>query len=90
MYSSSARELKVETVKPDTPEKEEDDIDIDAIWETLMMLFLCCGFDSHNALYDLNGWPPPVLLPALTFHPYHSSPSQTHNPLPSALWHDLT
>lgn len=31
VYSSSARELKVETVKPDTPEKEEDDIDIDAI-----------------------------------------------------------
>lgn len=48
VYSSSARELKVETVKPDTPEKEEDDIDIDAIWETrMMMLFLCCGFDSR-------------------------------------------
>ncbi|KAI4804481.1 eukaryotic translation initiation factor 5 [Gymnodraco acuticeps] len=31
VYSSSARELKVETVKPDKPEKEEDDIDIDAI-----------------------------------------------------------
>lgn len=31
VYSSSARELKVETVKPDAPEKEEDDIDIDAI-----------------------------------------------------------
>ncbi|XP_040055330.1 eukaryotic translation initiation factor 5 [Gasterosteus aculeatus] len=31
VYSSSARELRVETVKPDTPEKEEDDIDIDAI-----------------------------------------------------------
>ncbi|RVE66347.1 hypothetical protein OJAV_G00106310 [Oryzias javanicus] len=31
VYSSSARELKVETVKPETPEKEEDDIDIDAI-----------------------------------------------------------
>uniref|UniRef100_A0A8C6LRY0 Eukaryotic translation initiation factor 5 n=1 Tax=Nothobranchius furzeri TaxID=105023 RepID=A0A8C6LRY0_NOTFU len=31
VYSSSARELKVETVKPDTPEKEEEDIDIDAI-----------------------------------------------------------
>ncbi|KAM6917017.1 eukaryotic translation initiation factor 5 isoform 1-T2 [Lycodopsis pacificus] len=31
VYSPSARELKVETVKPDTPEKEEDDIDIDAI-----------------------------------------------------------
>ncbi|XP_037342806.1 eukaryotic translation initiation factor 5 [Pungitius pungitius] len=31
VYSSSARELKVETVKTDTPEKEEDDIDIDAI-----------------------------------------------------------
>lgn len=48
VYSSSARELKVETVKPDTPEKEEDDIDIDAIWETrVMMLFLTCGFDSR-------------------------------------------
>lgn len=49
VYSSSARELKVETVKPDTPEKEEDDIDIDAIWETrvMMMLFLTCGFDSR-------------------------------------------
>lgn len=34
VYSSSARELKMETVKPDTPEKEEDDIDIDAIWES--------------------------------------------------------
>ncbi|XP_054470403.1 eukaryotic translation initiation factor 5 [Anoplopoma fimbria] len=31
VYSPSARELRVETVKPDTPEKEEDDIDIDAI-----------------------------------------------------------
>ncbi|XP_032382111.1 eukaryotic translation initiation factor 5 [Etheostoma spectabile] len=31
VYSPSARELKVETVKPDKPEKEEDDIDIDAI-----------------------------------------------------------
>lgn len=31
VYSSSARALKMETVKPDTPEKEEDDIDIDAI-----------------------------------------------------------
>ncbi|KAK9534179.1 hypothetical protein VZT92_009242 [Zoarces viviparus] len=31
VYSPSARELKVETVKPDAPEKEEDDIDIDAI-----------------------------------------------------------
>lgn len=31
VYSSSARELKMETVKPDKPEKEEDDIDIDAI-----------------------------------------------------------
>uniref|UniRef100_A0A3B4ABD9 Eukaryotic translation initiation factor 5 n=1 Tax=Periophthalmus magnuspinnatus TaxID=409849 RepID=A0A3B4ABD9_9GOBI len=31
VYSSSARELKVETVKTVTPEKEEDDIDIDAI-----------------------------------------------------------
>uniref|UniRef100_A0A3Q3KHM8 Eukaryotic translation initiation factor 5 n=1 Tax=Mastacembelus armatus TaxID=205130 RepID=A0A3Q3KHM8_9TELE len=31
VYSSSARELKVETVKPHTPEKEDDDIDIDAI-----------------------------------------------------------
>ncbi|XP_019960341.1 eukaryotic translation initiation factor 5 isoform X1 [Paralichthys olivaceus] len=31
VYSSSARELKVETVKKDTPEKEEDDLDIDAI-----------------------------------------------------------
>uniref|UniRef100_A0A3Q2EFH2 Eukaryotic translation initiation factor 5 n=1 Tax=Cyprinodon variegatus TaxID=28743 RepID=A0A3Q2EFH2_CYPVA len=31
VYSQSARELKVETVKPETPEKEEDDIDIDAI-----------------------------------------------------------
>lgn len=27
--------------------------------------FLCCGFDSLSALYDLNGWPPSVLLPAL-------------------------
>uniref|UniRef100_A0A665X261 Eukaryotic translation initiation factor 5 n=1 Tax=Echeneis naucrates TaxID=173247 RepID=A0A665X261_ECHNA len=31
VYSSSARELKVETVKPNAPEKEEEDIDIDAI-----------------------------------------------------------
>lgn len=31
VYSPSARELKVETVKPDTTVKEEDDIDIDAI-----------------------------------------------------------
>ncbi|XP_062325445.1 eukaryotic translation initiation factor 5-like [Osmerus eperlanus] len=31
VYSSSARELKVETVKPDKPNKEEEDIDIDAI-----------------------------------------------------------
>ncbi|XP_034433391.1 eukaryotic translation initiation factor 5 [Hippoglossus hippoglossus] len=31
VYSSSARELKVETVKTDAPEKEEDDLDIDAI-----------------------------------------------------------
>ncbi|XP_068195852.1 eukaryotic translation initiation factor 5 [Antennarius striatus] len=31
VYSPSARELKMETVKPDTPDKEEDDIDIDAI-----------------------------------------------------------
>ncbi|XP_068456083.1 eukaryotic translation initiation factor 5 [Clinocottus analis] len=31
VYSPSARELRVETVKPDAPEKEEDDIDIDAI-----------------------------------------------------------
>lgn len=31
VYSSSARELKVETVKPDKPEKDEEDIDIDAI-----------------------------------------------------------
>ncbi|XP_041827849.1 eukaryotic translation initiation factor 5 [Melanotaenia boesemani] len=31
VYSSSAHKLKVETVKPETPEKEEDDIDIDAI-----------------------------------------------------------
>lgn len=38
VYSSSARELKVETVKAETPEKEEDDIDIDAIWETGLMM----------------------------------------------------
>ncbi|KAL2082258.1 hypothetical protein ACEWY4_022076 [Coilia grayii] len=31
VYSSSARELKMETVKPQKEEKEEDDIDIDAI-----------------------------------------------------------
>ncbi|KAM9786691.1 eukaryotic translation initiation factor 5 isoform 1-T3 [Syngnathus typhle] len=31
VYSSSARELKVETVKVDKPEKEDEDIDIDAI-----------------------------------------------------------
>uniref|UniRef100_H3D4C4 Eukaryotic translation initiation factor 5 n=1 Tax=Tetraodon nigroviridis TaxID=99883 RepID=H3D4C4_TETNG len=31
VYSSSARELKMETVKPAASEKEEDDIDIDAI-----------------------------------------------------------
>lgn len=31
VYSSSARELKVETVKPAKPAKEEEDIDIDAI-----------------------------------------------------------
>lgn len=31
VYSPSARELKMETVKAETPEKEEDDIDIDAI-----------------------------------------------------------
>ncbi|XP_068608074.1 eukaryotic translation initiation factor 5 [Brachionichthys hirsutus] len=31
VYSSSARELKLEAVKPDTPGKEDDDIDIDAI-----------------------------------------------------------
>lgn len=31
VYSSSARELKMETVKPEASEKEEDDIDIDAI-----------------------------------------------------------
>lgn len=54
----------METVKPDTPEKEEDDIDIDAIWESrrwrrrrrrmmmimMLMLFLCCGFDSRCPL----------------------------------------
>lgn len=52
VYSSSARELKVETVKPDAPENE-DDIDIDAIWETLiimMMLFLCCGLNRSSLL----------------------------------------
>ncbi|XP_061699510.1 eukaryotic translation initiation factor 5 isoform X2 [Syngnathoides biaculeatus] len=31
VYSPSARELKVETVKAEKPEKEEEDIDIDAI-----------------------------------------------------------
>ncbi|CAB1335305.1 unnamed protein product [Coregonus sp. 'balchen'] len=31
VYDSSARELKVETVKPDKPDEEEDDFDIDAI-----------------------------------------------------------
>lgn len=31
VYSPSARELKMETVKPEASEKEEDDIDIDAI-----------------------------------------------------------
>uniref|UniRef100_A0A4W5NIM3 Eukaryotic translation initiation factor 5 n=1 Tax=Hucho hucho TaxID=62062 RepID=A0A4W5NIM3_9TELE len=31
VYSSSARELKVETVKPEKPAEEEDDLDIDAI-----------------------------------------------------------
>ncbi|XP_062323443.1 eukaryotic translation initiation factor 5 [Osmerus eperlanus] len=31
VYSPTARELKVETVKRPTPDKEEDDIDIDAI-----------------------------------------------------------
>lgn len=34
VYSSSARELKMETVKPAASEKEEDDIDIDAIWDS--------------------------------------------------------
>ncbi|XP_029585858.1 eukaryotic translation initiation factor 5 [Salmo trutta] len=31
VYDSSARELKVETVKPNKPDEEEDDFDIDAI-----------------------------------------------------------
>lgn len=31
VYSSSARELKMETTKPAKSEQEEDDIDIDAI-----------------------------------------------------------
>lgn len=31
VYSSSARELKMETTKPEKSEKEEEDIDIDAI-----------------------------------------------------------
>ncbi|XP_038818878.1 eukaryotic translation initiation factor 5-like isoform X2 [Salvelinus namaycush] len=31
VYSASARELKVETVKPEKPAEEEDDFDIDAI-----------------------------------------------------------
>lgn len=31
VYSPSAHELKMETVKPAASEKEEDDIDIDAI-----------------------------------------------------------
>lgn len=39
VYSPSAHELKMETVKPAAPVKEEDDIDIDAIWETWRNLF---------------------------------------------------
>lgn len=31
VYSSSARELKMEPTKPEKADKEEDDIDIDAI-----------------------------------------------------------
>lgn len=31
VYSSSARELKMETTKPEKADKEEEDIDIDAI-----------------------------------------------------------
>lgn len=79
VYSSSARELKVETVKPETPEKEEDDIDIDAIWETRMEMTLSCVVAfTHNVLLQIK-W---LAFPSLT----------TCSPLPpsSALWHDLT
>lgn len=83
VYSSSARALKMETVKPDKPEKEEDDIDIDAIWETRMMkiimLFLCCGFDSQCPLQ-----------PKWLAFPSFTHPTPPPHPQSSALWHDLT
>lgn len=77
VYSSSARELKVETVKPDTPEKEEDDIDIDAIWDDDDDAFLVLWL--WLTMYHLNNRPPPPLL---------TPPSPLHPS--SALWHDLT
>lgn len=72
VYSSSVDKLKVETVKPDTPEKEEDDIDIDAIWDSdddddaFLVLWLGLTMFHLKRL----GWP---------------VPSFTHPPPPPAL-----
>lgn len=64
VYSPSARELKMETVKPAASEKEEDDIDIDAIWETPRNFFFSpCVVALNYESSQLNSWPFPLHLP---------------------------
>lgn len=76
VYSPSARELKMEMVKADAPEKEEDDIDIDAIWdseEDAVFFFFRAVALTHDALCNLKRLAFPLL--------YSPSPPRPSPPL---------